>query len=1028
MKCTNTILEANDFIILDEYTNIEQLDNGYQTEAELECELIDDLQKQGYEYDGSLSNRESMLKNIKKQLENLNQIRFNDDEWQRFIEKYLDVKNDNHIDKTRKVHNNHKYDFVFDNGWIQNIYLFDKKCLSRNKLQVIKQFKQEGNQANRYDVTILVNGIPMVQIELKKRGVAIREAFNQVYRYSRESLNNDNSLFKYLQIFVISNGTDSRYFANTTTRDKNSFDFTMNWADSKNNLIRDLKDFTATFFEKITLLKILLEYSIFDTKDTLLIMRPYQIAATERVIWNIKSRYNNKINDKKGGYIWHTTGSGKTLTSFKVAKLATELDFIDKVFFVVDRKDLDYQTMKEYQRFCPDSVNGSNSTHGLKNNILRDDNKIIVTTIQKLMRLIKSDNDLEVYNKRVVFIFDEAHRSLYGGFKVNIQNRFKNFYQYGFTGTPIFKDNSIDNQTTEGIFGKQIHTYVLTDAIRDEKVLKFKIDYHSVLPNTDFKAMEQCQDIKKLPQLDNDLLHDSRIKAITDYILNNFNYKTHRTHNSNDGFNAIFAVSSIEAAKKYYEQFKQLQQNRANKLNIVTIFSFSPNEEQNEIIKDESLDINDINNMDKTAKEFLIGTIKDYNTMFESNYNIAEFENYYRDIAKRLKNRDIDLLIVVGMFLTGFDAPTLNTLFVDKNLSYHGLIQAYSRTNRIYDKTKSFGNIVTFRDLEKATKDAIGLFGDSKNSDISNIVIERSYKDYMYGFTDENNGKTTRGYIDIVTQLQSSYPNHESIITDSDKKSFVKLFGEYLRITNKLQNYDEYNQLQQLHSIDINNQDEITKFKQKYNLDDVTLMNMQQIQIIKERDTQNYLSVYRDIMPKLSHLNKNNQDNELDWNDVVFEVELVKSLEVNLDYILGLIFEYKKTNQDKSAVSNEARRLIKINMEAKEDLVVGFIDNVDLNKITDKANILEEFYTFAKIQQEQELIKLIETEGMNRELTIKYISQSLKKGAINENGMGITELLPKMSPLHPNYVTRHEKITNRLKYFVDKFKGIGNVD
>ncbi|ENK3691175.1 type I restriction endonuclease subunit R, partial [Escherichia coli] len=719
----------------------EQTGDSYQSESDLERELIQDLRNQGYEFI-SVKSQSAMLANVREQLQNLNGVVFNDSEWRRFTEQYLDNPSDGILDKTRKIHIDYICDFIFDDERLENIYLIDKKNLMRNKVQIIQQFEQTGSHANRYDVTILVNGLPLVQIELKKRGVAIREAFNQIHRYSKESFNSENSLFKYLQLFVISNGTDTRYFANTTKRDKNSFDFTMNWAKSDNTLIKDLKDFTATFFQKHTLLNVLVNYSVFDVSQTLLVMRPYQIAATERILWKIKSSFTAKNWSKpeSGGYIWHTTGSGKTLTSFKAARLATELDFIDKVFFVVDRKDLDYQTMNEYKRFSPDSVNGSENTAGLKRNLDKDDNKIIVTTIQKLNNLMKAESDLPVYNQQVVFIFDECHRSQFGEAQKNLKKKFKRYYQFGFTGTPIFPENALGSETTASVFGRELHSYVITDAIRDEKVLKFKVDYNDVRPQ--FKSLETETDEKKLSAAENQqaFLHPMRIQEITQYILNNFRQKTHRTFPGSKGFNAMLAVSSVDAAKAYYATFKRLQEEAANKsatykpLRVATIFSFAANEEQNAIgeISDETFDTSA---MDSSAKEFLDAAIREYNSYFKTNFSTDSngFQNYYRDLAQRVKNQDIDLLIVVGMFLTGFDAPTLNTLFVDKNLRFHGLMQAFSRTNRIYDATKTFGNIVTFRDLERSTIDAITLFGD-KNT--KNVVLEKSYAEYMEGFTD----------------------------------------------------------------------------------------------------------------------------------------------------------------------------------------------------------------------------------------------------------------------------------------------------
>ena len=557
----------------------------------------------------------------------------------------------------------------------------------------------------------------------------------------------------------------------------------MNWAKADNTLIKDLKDFTATFFQKNTLLQILLTYSVFDTSDTLLIMRPYQIAATERILWKIKSAYQTKQwgTAEGGGYIWHTTGSGKTLTSFKVARLATGLDFIDKVFFVVDRKDLDYQTMKEYQSFSPDSVNGSESTAGLKRNIDKDDNKIIVTTIQKLNNLMKSESNLPIYQKQVVFIFDECHRSQFGEAQKNLRKNFKKYYQFGFTGTPIFPENALGTETTASVFGRELHSYVITDAIRDEKVLKFKVDYNDVRPQ--FKALEAERDEVKLSAAENRhlLLHPDRIKEISQYILQNFKIKTHRNQGNNKGFNAMFAVNSVEAAKLYYEELNNLQKGNEKPLKIATIFSFAPNEEQNAVgdIAEENFEPSA---MSSSAKEFLAKAISDYNTMFKTSFGVdsKEFQNYYRDLAKRVKSQEVDLLIVVGMFLTGFDAPTLNTLFVDKNLRYHGLMQAFSRTNRIYDATKTFGNIVTFRDLEQATIDAITTFGD-KNT--KNVVLEKSYNEYLNGFIDIATGETKRGYTEVVKDLTERFPAPNEIVTEADKKAFVKLFGEYLQKT-----------------------------------------------------------------------------------------------------------------------------------------------------------------------------------------------------------------------------------------------------
>ncbi|WFQ78360.1 type I restriction endonuclease subunit R [Xenorhabdus sp. SF857] len=1030
-----TVAESNNFIVLDKYTKELQLNETYQSEGDLERELIDDLVSQGYEYVTTLNTPQNMLANVREQLQILNNVNFSESEWQRFVEQYLDKPSDSSIDKTRKIHNDYIHDFVFDDGHIENIYLVDKKNIVRNKVQIIKQFKQTGAQANRYDVTILVNGLPLVQVELKKRGVAIREAFNQVHRYSKESFNTENSLFKYLQLFVISNGTDTRYFANTTKRNKNSFDFTMNWAKSDNTLIKDLKDFTATFFQKNTLLNVLIHYSVFDVSNTLLVMRPYQIAATERILWKIKSAYQAKnwSNTESGGYIWHTTGSGKTLTSFKAARLATELDFIDKVFFVVDRKDLDYQTMKEYQRFSPDSVNGSESTAGLKRNIEKDDNKIIVTTIQKLNNLIKSESDLPIYNKQVVFIFDEAHRSQFGEAQKNLKKKFKKYYQFGFTGTPIFPQNALGADTTSSVFGRELHSYVITDAIRDEKVLKFKVDYNDVRPQ--FKSIETEQDEKKLTAAENKqaFLHPVRIREISRYILNNFRQKTHRLQAGGKGFNAMFAVSSVEAAKAYYEAFKHLQKetdkNKTNRkpLNVATIFSFAANEEQDAIgeIIDESFELTA---MDSSAKEFLSAAIDDYNATFKMNFGVDSqgFQNYYKDLAQRVKNQEVDLLIVVGMFLTGFDAPTLNTLFVDKNLRYHGLMQAFSRTNRIYDATKTFGNIVTFRDLEQATVEAITLFGD-KNT--KNIVLEKSYKEYMEGFTDLVTGEARRGFLEVVTELQRRFPNPDDIVKEQDKKDFAKLFGEYLRAENVLQNYDEFAGLKALQHVDISNPEAVEAFKAKYYLSDEDIAAMQAIEMPTERTIQDYRSTYNDTRDWLRREKSSNEKDKstIDWDDVVFEVDLLKSQEINLDYILELIFENNKKNKNKAELIDEVRRLIRSSLgnRAKESLIVDFINQTNLDEIIDKASIIDEFFKFAQIEQKREAEELIRSEKLNEDAAKRYITASLKREYASENGTELNSTLPKLSPLNPEYRTKKQTVFQKIAAFVEKFKGVG---
>ena len=1027
----NTIAESKNFIVLDDYSKCSMVSEppvGYQTEFALERELIQDLINQGYEKT-TIKSAEAMLANARIHLQELNNMVFSDGEWARYVEEYLDKPSDNLIEKTRKIHDNYIYDFVFDDGHIQNIYLVDKKDVARNKLQVISQFEQTGTHANRYDVTILVNGLPLVQVELKKRGVAIREAFNQVHRYTKESFNKENSLFKYLQIFVISNGTDSRYFANTVQRNKNSFDFTMNWAKADNTLIKDLKDFTATFFQKNTLLNVLLTYSVFDTSDTLLIMRPYQIAATERILWKIKSSFQAKQWSKPegGGYIWHTTGSGKTLTSFKAARLATELEFIDKVFFVVDRKDLDFQTMKEYQRFSPDSVNGSESTAGLKRNLDKDDHKIIVTTIQKLNNLMKSEGELSIYQKQVVFIFDECHRSQFGETQKLLRKKFKRYYQFGFTGTPIFTENALGDETTASVFGRELHSYVITDAIRDEKVLKFKVDYNDVRPK--FKELESEQNEEKLSSAEykKAMLHPARIKEISQYILKNFRIKTHRNQGGGKGFNAMFAVSSVDAAKCYYEELNRLQMDSEKPLKIATIFSFAANEEQNAVgeIPDETFEPTA---MDLSAKEFLTKAIDDYNIMFKTSYGVdsKEFQNYYRDLAKRVKSKEVDIIIVVGMFLTGFDAPTLNTLFVDKSLRYHGLMQAFSRTNRIYDATKTFGNIVTFRDLETATIEAIRTFGDNSTR---NVVLEKSYKEYLEGFTDIVTGEARRGYIEVVRELNEMFPNPEAIVTEKDKKEFTKLFGEYLRVENILQNYDEFTHLKALQAIDINDPQAIEAFKEAYFVTDEDIATMQELAVLPERTIQDYRSTYNDIRDWLrrERSGKEEEKSKVDWGDVVFEVDLLKSQEINLDYILELIFEHNKKTSDKVALIEEIRRVIRasIGNRAKESLVVDYINETDIDAIRDKPSILDSFYTYAQEKLRVEAAQLIVDENLNEQEAKRYISSSLKREYASENGTELNSMLPRMSPLNPQYLAKKQRVFQKLASFVEKFKGIG---
>ena len=999
---TSTIAEMTNGIILANYEKILQVQESYQSEAELEESMIKNLVLQGYEkFNGKTS--DDLYKNLKVQLEKLNKVTFTDEEWKRFLAEFLDSPNDGMIEKTRKIQENHIHDFIFDDGHLQNIKIIDKKNIHNNFLQVTNQIRQEGIHNNRYDVTILVNGLPLVHIELKKRGVNLHEAFNQIHRYSKESFNAENSLYKYVQIFVISNGTYTRYFANTTAQNKNHYEFTCEWADAKNRVIRDLEDFTATFFEKRTVLEVLTKYCVFDSSNTLLIMRPYQIAATERILWKIESSFQSRKAGKieAGGFIWHTTGSGKTLTSFKTAKLATELDYIDKVFFVVDRKDLDYQTMKEYQKFQPDSVNGSKDTKELKRSIEKQDNKIVVTTIQKLNEFVKKNLNHEIYDKHCVIIYDECHRSQFGDAQKNIRKSFKHYYQFGFTGTPIFPENALGVETTAGIFGAQLHSYVITDAIRDEKVLKFKVDYNDIRPK--FKSAESETDEKKIKAIEKKmLLHPERISEITEYILKVYNTKTHRNeqydlkHRRLIGFNAMFAVQSVEAAKLYYEEFKKQQRDisEEKRLKIATIYSFTANEEQNAIgdIPDENFEPGA---MDSSSKEFLDKVISDYNGYFKTNYstNGKEFQNYYKDLSQKVKDKEIDLLIVVGMFLTGFDAPTLNTLFVDKNLRYHGLIQAFSRTNRILNKVKTFGNIVCFRNLEKATEDAIKTFGDENSV---NVILEKSYDEYINGFTDEETGKSMKGYVDLCNEIVKKFPNPVEIELDSEKKEFAELFGELLKSENILRNFDEFENFEK---------------------------------IISDRQMQDMKSVYVDICEDIRNTRKNdknkNGEEEIDFSDIEFQIDLLKTDEINLDYILSLILKKSKEHDDIETLKSEIRRIIRTSLgtRAKEDLVMNFINKTDLSELKNSGDILESFYKYANEEKKIKIDELIENESLKKD-SERFIEKSINKGFVDYAGAELDSILPPTSRRKGAREAKKQTVLQKIRNIVEIFIGI----
>ena len=998
----STIAEMTNGIILANYEEIDQVQEAYQSEKELEDGMIRDLESQGYErFYGKTS--EELYKNLKIQIERLNKVAFTDKEWERFLVEYLDCPNDGMIEKTRKIQENYIYDFIFDDGHLKNIKIIDKKNIHNNILQVCNQIKQKGKHKNRYDVTILVNGLPLVHIELKKRGVSLHEAFSQIDRYGKESFNAENSLYKFVQIFIISNGTYTRYFANTTAQNKNHYEFTCEWADAKNKVIRDLKDFTATFFEKRTILEVLTKYCVFDSNNTLLIMRPYQIAATERILWKIESSYQNKKCGKieAGGFIWHTTGSGKTLTSFKTAKLATELDYIDKVFFVVDRKDLDYQTMKEYQKFQPDSVNGSKDTKELKRSIEKQDNKIVVTTIQKLNEFVKKNPSHEIYDKHCVIIYDECHRSQFGDAQKNIRKSFKNYYQFGFTGTPIFPENALGSDTTAGIFGAQLHSYVITDAIRDKKVLKFKVDYNGI--RAKFKAAETETDDKKLKELEKRmLLHPERISKVVEYILKVYNTKTHRNEYYNikqkrlNGFNAIFAVQSVEAAKLYYEEFQKQQENfpEEKRLKVATIYSFAANEERNAIgdIPDENFEPSA---MESTAKEFLDKVISDYNDYFKTNFstNGSEFQNYYKDLSKKVKDKKIDILIVAGMFLTGFDAPTLNTLFVDKNLRYHGLIQAFSRTNRILNKVKTFGNIVCFRDLEKATKNAIKTFGDDNSV---NIILEKSYNDYIKGFKDEETGKSVKGYIDLCNEIVKKFPKPVEIEKNQDKKEFAELFGELLKTENILKNFDEFENFEK---------------------------------IISDRQMQDMKSVYVDICEEIRNAGKDDQNNSneqgIDFSDIEFQIDLLKTDEINLDYILELILEKTKEHDDIETLKSEIRRIIRTSLgtRAKENLVINFINKTDLKKLKNNGEILDAFYKYAKEEKKEKIDELVKDENL-KEDSRRFIEKSINKGFVDYAGSELDSILPPTSRRKGAREVKKQSVLEKIRKMVEIFIGI----
>ena len=1005
----NMLISTLESTVVTEYVKEDTPVYTYQSEADLEREFIKNLQNQGYEY-LIIHNEKEFIKNLKDKLEKLNNIIFSEKEWERFFKEKIANKNESIIEKTRTIQEDYIKSFTRDNATLVNISLIDKKNIHNNFLQVINQYEEEnGNHNTRYDVSILVNGLPLIHIELKRRGVAIREAFNQINRYQRDSFWAGSGLFEYVQIFVISNGTNTKYYSNTTRarhikemsfnrrkvkKSSNSFEFTSYWADANNKAITDLVDFTKTFFAKHTILNILTKYCIFDTSDTLLVMRPYQISATERILSKIKLANNYKWVGKidAGGYIWHTTGSGKTLTSFKTAQLASQLDYIDKVLFVVDRKDLDSQTQKEYDRFSKGSANGNTSTKILKAQLedrYENKSKIIITTIQKLGHFIKQNKNHEVFKKNIVLIFDECHRSQFGELHLAITKTFKNYFMFGFTGTPIFPKNSNGSsktlfKTTEQTFGDKLHTYTIVNAINDGNVLPFRIDYINTI-----KEKENIQD-KKVNAIDIEkaMSDPNRIREIVSYVVEHFEQKTMRNKHYElkdqrlSGFNSIFAVSSIPVAKKYYLEFKKQLEEKNKTLTIATIFSYSANEEENtDNLDDESFDTE---NLDLSSREFLEEAISDYNKKFGTNFDTSSdgFQLYYEDLSKRTKNKEIDILIVVNMFLTGFDATTLNTLWVDKNLRMHGLIQAFSRTNRILNSIKTFGNIICFRDLQKETDEAIALFG---NKEAGGIVLLKTYEEYYNGYEDDK-GREKEGYSELIEELQNKFPIDEQIIGEQNKKEFIVLFGNILKIKNILSAFDKF----------AGNE------------------------ILSEREYQDYQSIYIDLYEEIKKTR--NTDKESINDDIIFEIELIKQVEINIDYILMKVAEYYKSNKKDKEILIDIKKAIdsSIELRSKKELIEGFIDRVNSSK-----NVTDDFKKFVREEKEKDLEKLIEEEKLKPEETKKFIDNSLRDGTIKTTGTDIDKLLPPVSRFGGgNRVEKKLGVIGKLKGFFDKYLGL----
>lgn len=1028
------VIEAPKSTVVANYQAEERTETQYQSEAALEKAFILRLQGQAYEY-LPLHTEQELIANLRLQMEKLNDISFTDAEWKRFYNTILANQNNGIVEKTRLIQEDNVQTFLFDNGESRNIRIFDKKNVHNNHLQVINQYTPEGGtRDNRYDVTILVNGLPLVHVELKRRGVPIREAFNQINRYQRESFWSSTGLFQYVQIFVISNGTETKYYSNTTRfahvkqnsghqkpgqgkHTSNSFEFTSWWADERNVPITDLMDFTKTFFAKHTLLNILAKYCIFTSEQMLMVMRPYQICATEKIINRIiiAHNYHWEGSIKAGGYVWHTTGSGKTLTSFKTARLATQLDFIDKVVFVVDRKDLDYQTMKEYDRFEKGAANSNSTSNILRRQLASNDSqkKLVITTIQKLASMLKNktyeDEVKAITQKQIVFIFDECHRSQFGNMHTLITRKFKHYYIFGFTGTPIFTQNAStsgnpNQKTTAQAFGDKLHSYTIVDAIRDRNVLPFRVEYISTIKEKKDIENEEVWSI----DTDNALKDPRRIKLVTEYIIEHFNQKTKRNDKSfifnkllnvNEvasskkqgkveevkqlvrmtGFNSIFAVASIEYAKLYYNEFKR--QNSGVK--VATIFSYGVNDEDDGTgMEDENNE--DTNGMLPVDRDFLEAAIKDYNAMFGTNYDTSadKFQNYYKDVSLRMKNREIDLLIVVNMFLTGFDATTLNTLWVDKNLRMHGLLQAYSRTNRILNSTKTFGNIVCFRNLEKPTNDAIALFG---NKDACGLVLMKTYEEYYKGYEDDK-GHHIKGYEELVELLRKFKPG-EVIASEEGKKEFVRLFGALLRVLNILQAFDQFagNEL------------------------------------LSERDMQDYLGMYNDIYQELK---PSGHDKEEIKDDLVFEMELVKQVEINIDYILALVKKYKDENsKDREMTLLDIDRAIKSSpqMRDKKELIDAFVKS-----ITPGSDVDDDWNTFVHTKMQEEINDIITTEHLKDAPARKFIHDSFDNGYVQTEGTGIADIMPPLNPFKKNAGREEKKaaILDKIKALFNRFYDI----